>query len=149
MKNAIYSTFLALPLAFSSTIHQRDPGWQQIPDSAKAPNTFNYGDKLEPGQPPQTDTLLPDIYRAREIDLPFGRLLHGKVMYFKAGEMNTADGISDDGKVGEADYAKQSACGIPDNAYKNSKVAIHPYWLKYASLDRKLPSSFPSQGLID
>ena len=58
-------------------------------------------------------------------------------MYFKAGEMNTADGIKDDGAVGEADDAKQSACGIPDNAYSNSKVAIHPYWLKYAGLDRK------------
>ena len=53
--------------------------------------------------------------------------------------MNTPNGISDeDGKFGEADSANQSACGIPDNVYRDSKVAIHPYWLKYAGLDRKL-----------
>lgn len=30
-----------------------------------------------------------------------------------------------------------SACGIPDNALDQNKAAIHPYWLKYAGLDRK------------
>lgn len=31
-----------------------------------------------------------------------------------------------------------SACGIPDDAYHQTKAAIHPYFLKYAGLDRKL-----------
>lgn len=30
-----------------------------------------------------------------------------------------------------------SACGIPDNSCDQGKAAIHPYWLKYAGLDRK------------
>ena len=30
-----------------------------------------------------------------------------------------------------------SACGIPDNALDQNKAAIHPYWLKYAGLDRQ------------
>ncbi|KAL8784381.1 MAG: hypothetical protein Q9213_003981, partial [Squamulea squamosa] len=37
---------------------------------------------------------------------------------------------------GGVDDPKQSACGIPHNAYAISHVAIHPYWLKYAPLDR-------------
>ena len=37
---------------------------------------------------------------------------------------------------GGVDDPKQSACGIPHNAYWLSHVAIHPYWLKYAPLDR-------------
>lgn len=34
-----------------------------------------------------------------------------------------------------------SACGIPDNAYFQTKAAIHPYFLKYAGLDRKFCSA--------
>ncbi|KAL9124906.1 MAG: hypothetical protein Q9217_005818 [Psora testacea] len=37
---------------------------------------------------------------------------------------------------GGSDSATQSACGIPDNAYLDTKVAIHPYFLKYADLSR-------------
>ena len=136
MKNSILSSLFAATCTFAAVIQERDPGWQQIPDGCKAPNTFNVGTKLELGQPPQTSNKLPDIFMPRHCDIPFGRLVHGKVMYFKPGEMNTKDGVADTG-VGVNDYATQSACGIPDNAYQNSKVAIHPYWLKYAGLDRK------------
>ena len=56
----------------------------------------------------------------------------GKLKLFTAGQLNTPTGITDDWQPGVDDYAKQSACGIPDNAFEPSKVAIHPYWLKYA-----------------
>lgn len=136
MKGSVYSSLLAAPFAFAGLVRPRDPGWQYIPDHAKAPNTFNVGTKLEYGQPPQTSNPFPDVFMPRDIDIPFGRLVHGKIMYFKPGEMNTQDGIVDSGAPGENDDAKQSACGIPDSVYWNSKVAIHPYWLKYAGLDR-------------
>ena len=137
MKAAVFASFLAVPFTSAGLITRRDP---QIPLQGKAPNTFNHGTKMQPGQPPQTTKPLPGIYQPRDIDIPFGRLSHGKIMYFRPGEMNTKDGVSDTG-VGIYDDAKQSACGIPDNAYSNSKVAIHPYWLKYAGLDRKLAIS--------
>ena len=91
---------------------------------------------MEPDQPPQTNKPFLDMDQPRTIDIPFGRLLHGKTMYFKPGEMNMLNGIEDTG-VGINDYANQSACCIPDNAYSNSKVAIHPYWLKIAGLNHK------------
>ncbi|KAI4187645.1 MAG: hypothetical protein L6R41_002670 [Letrouitia leprolyta] len=138
MKVPAYFIFLALPFSFAGTIRERQTELQQIPTTAKAPNTFHQdGIDLERGQPPQVDTPLPEQYRAKDIDIPFGRILKGSAKYFQAGEMNTPNGIIDeDGKVGQADYANQSACGIPDNVYRDSKVAIHPYWLKYAGLDR-------------
>ena len=55
-------------------------------------------------------------------------LLHGR---------NTSVLIYNDSDRGGVDDPKQSACGIPHNAYSISHVAIHPYWLKYANLDRK------------
>ena len=157
MKKSIYSTFLAFPLSFAGTLRERQADLQQIPSSAKAPNTFHKTDiSLERGQPTQVDTPLPEQYRAKDIDLPFGRILKGNVKYFQAGEMNTPNGISDeDGQVGHADYANQSACGIPDNVYRDSKVAIHPYWLKYAGLDRMsyplipIVHPFPVTSIID
>ena len=57
--------------------------------------------------------------------------------YFAAGQLNTDDGVIDVYEPGKNDFAKQSACGIPDSAFGNSKVAIHPYFLKFAGLDRK------------
>ena len=140
MKGAIYSSFLSLPLALGSTIQRRQAEQQTIPDTAKAPNTFNKPDtKLELGQPDQNNTKLPDQYRAKDIDIPFGRILMGNVKYFQPGEMNTPNGISDeDGPVGQADDATQSACGIPDNVYRDSKVAIHPYWLNFTGMENGL-----------
>lgn len=45
---------------------------------------------------------------------------------------------------GGVDDPKQSACGIPHNAYSISHVAIHPYWLNYAPLDSKA-APFPQR----
>ena len=142
MKSTIFASLIAIPLSVAGTIKERQAVLQQIPATAKAPNTFSKSDvDLETGQPDQTNIPLPDQYRERDFDLPIGRVLKGNVMYFQPGEMNTPNGTTDeDGNVGEADNANQSACGIPDNVYRDSKIAIHPYWLKYAGLDRK--SSF-------
>ena len=149
MRMFTISSLTILPLALGSTIGRRGHDFQQIPDKVKAPNTFHKGKEFELKQPPHVDTPLPNMYRERDIDIPFGRVLWGKVMFFQEGEMNTPRGITDeDGKSGEADDAKQSACGIPDNAYRDSKVAIHPYWLKYAGLDRK-PGSVQFELIFD
>lgn len=58
--------------------------------------------------------------------------------FFPAGQLNTPTGDTDQWMPGATDSASQSACGIPDNAFQISKVAIHPYFLKYADLSRKL-----------
>ena len=64
--------------------------------------------------------------------------------FFSAGQLNTASGDTDEWLPQGTDSATQSACGIPDNAYSISKVAIHPYFLKYADLSRKLPDRLPN-----
>ena len=64
---------------------------------------------------------------------------HGDLKFFSAGQLNTASGDTDQWTPDGTDSATQSACGIPDNAFSISKVAIHPYFLKYADLSRKLP----------
>ena len=50
-----------------------DPGFQDIPTTAKADNTFNNGAALI-GSPNVTDEMPPAVYGNRSIDLPFGRL---------------------------------------------------------------------------
>lgn len=69
---------------------------------------------------------------------------HGDMKFFSAGHLNTPTGDTDEWLPQGTDSANQSACGIPDNAYSISKVAIHPYFLKYADLSRKLPDKIPS-----
>ena len=63
--------------------------------------------------------------------------------FFSAGELDTPMGLIDVGLPGRNDNANQSACGIPDNAWNPEKVAIHPYFLKYAGLDRTSRPPFP------
>lgn len=141
-------TLMAIALPTLSSIIPRaaaDPGFQTIPAAAKAPNTFNSGTATEKGMPPVVQDIPPAMYGPRPVDLPFGRLFHGNMKYFRAGELNTPDGLSDVGPPGKNDNADQSACGIPDNAWSESKVAIHPYFLKYADLDRGSPDSHDFQ----
>ena len=147
----LLSLAIASPLDLAAQFQKREPGgWQDIPDTSKAPNTFNIGTAMEGGQPkqPAAGQPVPAMFQARDIDLPFGRLIAGKIMYFRPGEMNSPTGASDIG-AGTNDDAKQSACGIPDNAHSNSKVAIHPYWLKYANLARKSPFTQRSSNSTD
>ena len=60
--------------------------------------------------------------------------------FFPKGQLNSAGSDTDLWlPQGGTDSAQQSACGIPDNAFTISKVAIHPYFLKYADLSRELP----------
>ena len=133
-----FLTLLALASINSARIIPRqDPAFQQVPSTAKADNTFNNAAPPNAAGMPADSTEIPDaVYGARSIDLPFGRLQHGNMKFFPAGQLNTPTGKTDVWQPGKNDFANQSACGIPDNAFSISKVAIHPYWLKYAPLDR-------------
>lgn len=77
-------------------------------------------------------------YNVRDVDIPFYRLQKGKLKFFAHTNNKSDDTTSYTSKL---DNANQGACGIPYNAYWTSTVAIHPYWLKYAGLDRTL--TFP------
>ena len=96
--------------------------------------------------------------------IPFSRANRGKLLFYGKGEGNTPNGVTDqwmydscprpdassidksNSDQGGIDDPKQSACGIPHNAYSISHVAIHPYWLKYAPLDSKF--LFPTKGWL-
>lgn len=60
--------------------------------------------------------------------------------FFPTGQLNAQTSDTDLWPPQGTDSATQNACGIPDNAFSISKVAIHPYFLKYADLSRELPS---------
>lgn len=125
----------AVSLATGRVVKREDPPFQHVPTSAKPDNTFHVGTEQKGGPP--DSTVKPDaMYGARSIDLPFGRLQHGKMKFFGAGQLNTPAGKTDEWAPGKNDRASQSACGIPDSAFHISKVAIHPYWLKFAPLER-------------
>ncbi len=127
-----------ITLVHGAAINPRSPegGAQVVPNTP--PTKFNNGAAMLYGEPPQdTTTPVPDAYGAREIDIPFYRLFHGNLKFFSAGQLNTPDKDTDMSlDHGGIDNADQSACGIPDNAFSDSKVAIHPYFLKYADLSR-------------
>lgn len=138
----LYLSFalVAASVASAVVIRPRDPGLQEIPTTAQPDNTFHNGaDRLNALPPMETTVPVPDVYGSRSVDLPFGRLYNGKMKFFSKGQLNTADQITDFwiSEPAVTDSAKQSACGIPDNAFAISKVAIHPYFLKYAPLSRK------------
>ncbi|KAL8913932.1 MAG: hypothetical protein Q9171_001317 [Xanthocarpia ochracea] len=122
-------------LAAGRVVKREDPPFQHVPATAQPDNTFHVG-KEQKGMPPVTVEVPDAMYGARSIDLPFGRLQHGKMKFFDAGQLNTPTGDTDVWAPGVHDSAKQSACGIPDSAFQISKVAIHPYWLKFAPLER-------------
>ena len=138
MRSSLPTLLSAVALAHSAAINPRSPDGaaQNIPNTA--PTKFSDGAAPETGEPPQDDaTPVPGIYGARDIDLPFYRLYHGNLKFFPPGQLNTPDKGTDVGlNAGGVDDANQTACGIPDNAFAPSKVAIHPYFLKYADLSR-------------
>ncbi|KAL8926951.1 MAG: hypothetical protein Q9172_001544 [Xanthocarpia lactea] len=122
-------------LAAGRVVKREDPPFQHVPATAQPDNTFHVG-KEQKGMPLDTVEVPDAMYGARSIDLPFGRLQHGKMKFFDAGQLNTPTENTDVWAPGVHDSAKQSACGIPDSAFQISKVAIHPYWLKFAPLER-------------
>ncbi|KAL8903871.1 MAG: hypothetical protein Q9207_003642 [Kuettlingeria erythrocarpa] len=109
-----------------------DPGLQKVPDQAKAPNTFNNGKPEDTCGMQWGAGPIPDLYQPREIDIPFGRMYHGNISFFKYGEYNDPKDNTASWRPNTMDNADQSACGIPDDAYHQTKAAIHPYFLKYA-----------------
>lgn len=107
---------------------------QHFPDQPVAVKHNGAGPLL--AEPPNVDTQPNEMYNARNRDIPFLRLFHGNLKFFAPGELNTPTGKGDVWGH-EHDNTNQSACAIPDNAFFISKVAIHPYFLKYAGLDRE------------
>lgn len=113
-----------------------------IPDSP--PNSYSNGAVPRRAMPVEVfknfeDT--PKAYQSRTIDIPFNRLHKGKLKFFGY-TSNPAEntGASEESALPKYDSPKQSACGIPFNAFHISTVAIHPYFLKYAPLESKSPS---------
>ena len=143
--NMLLSLFLAASVAAlaNGRVMRRQDGCQTIPSTAKADNTFNNGAPLLAREPDDTGETPPACYGARDIDIPFARLYHGNAKFFPAGQLNTPNKYTDVWYPDGGDSAQQSACGIPDNAYSISKVAIHPYFLKYADLSRR--SNYPQR----
>ena len=128
----------AAVLVNGSVMRRQDASCQSIPSTGKADGTFNNGQPQLTAEPPNPEGDPPACYGARpDADLPFGRLFHGNAKFFANGTLNTPDSWTDQWVPDGADSASQSACGIPDNAFSISKVAIHPYFLKYADLSRK------------
>ncbi|MCJ1408527.1 hypothetical protein MMC19_002602 [Ptychographa xylographoides] len=113
-----------------------DPGVQVVPATARPDNTFSNGAAEIIGGFPYDSGTIPDLYQPRDIDIPFGRQFHGNLMMFPEGQLNQPGFNTDEYTPNLYDFANQSACGIPDNSYVQMKVAIHPYFLKYAGLDR-------------
>ena len=118
-----------------------DPPFQQVPLNATTPNNkFNNGTFHFKAQPAITTNKVSDVYGPRSIDIPFALLNFGTLKFFPPGQLNTPRALTGTFAPGVNDFANQSACGIPDNAYHPSKVAIHPYWLKYAPANLGLSS---------
>ncbi|KAI4269031.1 MAG: hypothetical protein LQ337_007511 [Flavoplaca oasis] len=127
----ITSIFVILHLVTASTIPKISP---------RGPSAFNNGQPRRHGlETNPTGSLYTNgPYGINtQAGIPFSRANRGRLVFYGKGEGNTPDGVTDQWvDQGGVDDPKQSACGIPHNAYSISHVAIHPYWLKYAPLDR-------------
>ncbi|KAI4132341.1 MAG: hypothetical protein LQ341_006283, partial [Variospora aurantia] len=127
----ITSLLLIVPLVSASTIPRVSP---------RGPSAFNNGKPRRNGLEvdPTGSLYCNGPYGIdTKAGIPFSRANRGKLLFYGKGEGNTPDDVTDQWvDQGGVDDPKQSACGIPHNAYSISHVAIHPYWLKYAPLDR-------------
>ena len=140
----MHAAFYYLPLItlvaavhLPANLHPRDKypngPWQTVPTTQPKPdNTYNDDTPKLNVEPPVVADAVDPMFAAHPIDIPFGRLHNGSLKYFPKGQLNTPDGITDHWTPGINDFANQSACGIPDSAFYISKVAIHPYFLKYS-----------------
>ncbi|MDI1485621.1 MAG: hypothetical protein OHK93_003810 [Ramalina farinacea] len=66
----------------------------------------------------------PAVYSVRNDDIPFGLLSKGNLMIRND---HPPEQYKDQNQ-----QANDTACGIPGSAYQHDKVAIHPWWLKFA-----------------
>ena len=111
--------------------------WQYVPTTqTTSDNEYNTGTTRDSGLPALSSQPVSEDYGLRDIDIPFGRVYKGQAKYFMENETNTVGSNTDVWNPGKNDYANQSACGIPNNAYFISHAAIHPYFLQYANLSR-------------
>lgn len=121
------------PSGTPTSQNSSDGPWQNVPGTQpKKDNTYYNGQPKLNTEPAISTEMVAPEFAAHPIDIPFGRLHKGALKYFPAGQLNSPDGITDDWQPNVNDFANQSACGIPDNAFYISKVAIHPYFLKYS-----------------
>ena len=144
MHYSLYLTLLNIAFTHASVLPRAEqaPSWdgpfQDVPPNGLPDNTFHDPNWVDPypelNQHPSENVEPPLEYQPRPFDIPFGLLTSGKLNFFKKSQLNdpTRATESGDSRPGKHDSAKNSACGIPDAAYATSKVAIHPYWLKYA-----------------
>lgn len=137
MRSGLFYSFISLTSLGNAVISLRkDPPFQSIPANPKPDNEYNRGRTQLTREPVRSREIPSTVYGAQSIDLPFGRLYYGNMKFFSKGQLNTPDGITDVWRSGVNDFANQSACRISDNAFFISKIAIHPYFLKYADLSR-------------
>ncbi|KAI4208792.1 MAG: hypothetical protein LQ349_009628, partial [Xanthoria aureola] len=127
---------LGMPTALSGQ------GLQDVPNEPKAVNTFSNGHSQDNNgfdwgwDANKKPFPIPDLYQPRDIDIPFGRMYHGNISFFGYGQYNDPTDNTATWGPDALDRANQSACGIPDDSSFQTKAAIHPYFLKYAGLDR-------------
>lgn len=114
-----------------------DPGLQAVPDTGKPDNTSSNGAGQVNVKSPSSSDLAPELYQPCEIDIPFGWMFHGNISMFPRGQLNEPTTTTDDWGASVLDSANQSTCGVPDSTYFQKLAAIHPYFLKYAGLDRE------------
>ena len=88
-----------------------DPGLQDVPDKGQAPNTFNNGEPQDNGGMEWGSGSIPDVYQPREIDIPFGRMYHGKMSFFGYGEYNDPKDNTATWSPNVYDYANQRYVG--------------------------------------
>ena len=73
-----------------------DQGLQDVPDEPKAPNTMSNGHSQDNAgfdwgwDENKKPFPIPDLYHPRDIDIPFGRMYHGKISFFDYGQYNLA-----------------------------------------------------------
>lgn len=84
-----------------------DPGLSPIPDTAKPDNTFHNGAPERIMDDPYSSDPIPDYYQPRNIDLPFGRMVHGNMSMFPYGQVNDPALNTNNFKPGSWDYANQ------------------------------------------
>ena len=137
---------IAVPaLSYVFPRQDADHPFQFVPTHATTPdNQYTRGDIAKSAgysyfigpervKPPPKLREPPAEYQSRPIDIPFALLNKGGLKFFKNGQFASPEGAeTDEWDPNKTDFANNSACGIPDNAYYLTRVEIHPYWLEFA-----------------